>query len=178
MEEKKYCYIHKNVETRLKCTACGKSICPKCMVQSPVGYKCKECAQPKLTHLEEISQRQYLLGGLVGVISGIGCTYFWFLFKCSLGVLGYAAAYFIGFFVAKAITLITGHKKGLRIQVLSGMITAICVILNPLHYLYMIPTPEVFLPTCSNVAINFFMNPYSVCALFLAVLGSILEFKK
>ncbi len=178
MDEKKYCYIHKDVETGLKCTACGKHICPKCMVQSPVGYKCKECAQPKVTHLEQISAKQYILGGLVGLISGVGCTYFWFLFKCSLGILGYAAAYFIGFFVAKTIVLITGHKKGLRIQILAGMITAVCVIFNPLYYLSMIPTPEVFLPTCADVATNFFMNPYSACALFLAVLGAILEFKK
>ena len=28
------------------CTECGRYICPKDMVETPVGYKCRECARP------------------------------------------------------------------------------------------------------------------------------------
>jgi len=39
------CYWHPAVETGLSCSRCEKSICPKCMVQAPVGIRCKECGK-------------------------------------------------------------------------------------------------------------------------------------
>ena len=36
------------VETALSCASCGTPICPDCMVQTPVGIKCRNCArQPR-----------------------------------------------------------------------------------------------------------------------------------
>lgn len=37
------CANHPGVETLLRCNKCGKPICLKCAVQTPVGYRCKEC---------------------------------------------------------------------------------------------------------------------------------------
>lgn len=45
------CAWHPGVETSLSCPDCGRYICPKDMVDTPVGYKCKECGRagkPKL----------------------------------------------------------------------------------------------------------------------------------
>ncbi len=34
--------------TRVTCTSCGAPICPRCMVETPVGHKCPDCTrQPK-----------------------------------------------------------------------------------------------------------------------------------
>ncbi len=38
-----YCANHPNVETRLRCNKCGKPICTRCAVATPVGYRCREC---------------------------------------------------------------------------------------------------------------------------------------
>jgi hypothetical protein len=43
MSEPMYCVNHPNVETYLRCNKCGRPICPKCAVQTPVGYRCREC---------------------------------------------------------------------------------------------------------------------------------------
>ncbi len=40
------CYRHPNRLTRLSCANCGKPICVECSVDSAVGQKCPECAQP------------------------------------------------------------------------------------------------------------------------------------
>jgi len=40
-----YCANHPTVETLLRCNKCGKPICMKCAVQTPVGYRCKECVR-------------------------------------------------------------------------------------------------------------------------------------
>ena len=37
------CINHPNVETYLRCNRCGEPICPKCAVQTPVGYRCRRC---------------------------------------------------------------------------------------------------------------------------------------
>jgi hypothetical protein len=42
------CINHPGVETRLTCSSCGNPICPRCMVTTPVGQKCGDCArQPR-----------------------------------------------------------------------------------------------------------------------------------
>jgi hypothetical protein len=37
------CENHPSRETNLRCNRCGKPICGECAVQTPVGYRCKEC---------------------------------------------------------------------------------------------------------------------------------------
>jgi membrane associated rhomboid family serine protease len=37
------CYRHTNTETAVACSACGRPICPECMVFAAVGIKCPEC---------------------------------------------------------------------------------------------------------------------------------------
>ncbi|HET89303.1 MAG TPA: hypothetical protein ENN99_00970 [Chloroflexi bacterium] len=43
MNEPLYCANHPATETYLRCNKCGKPICPKCAVQTPVGYRCRDC---------------------------------------------------------------------------------------------------------------------------------------
>jgi membrane associated rhomboid family serine protease len=38
------CYRHPRVETAVRCASCERPICTDCMVFSPVGIKCPECA--------------------------------------------------------------------------------------------------------------------------------------
>lgn len=38
------CADHPDVETRLRCSRCGKPICPRCGVRTPVGMRCPDCA--------------------------------------------------------------------------------------------------------------------------------------
>ena len=38
-----HCYWHPAVETGLSCGRCGKAICTGCMVQAPVGIRCRDC---------------------------------------------------------------------------------------------------------------------------------------
>jgi len=43
MTEPMHCVNHPNVETYLRCNKCGRPICAKCAVLTPVGYRCKDC---------------------------------------------------------------------------------------------------------------------------------------
>lgn len=37
------CYKHPRTETRLRCNKCARPVCGKCIVRTPVGYRCREC---------------------------------------------------------------------------------------------------------------------------------------
>lgn len=40
-----FCKRHPAIETGLKCGRCGTPICPRCMVYTPVGVRCPDCAR-------------------------------------------------------------------------------------------------------------------------------------
>jgi len=42
-DEALYCANHPDTETLLRCNRCGKPICTRCAVRTPVGLRCKEC---------------------------------------------------------------------------------------------------------------------------------------
>ena len=54
MSEPLYCVNHPNVETYLRCNKCGRPICAKCAVLTPVGYRCPDCirAQQKVFYAD------------------------------------------------------------------------------------------------------------------------------
>ncbi len=39
------CTVHTNVETALRCNRCGRPMCNRCAVRTPVGYRCRECVR-------------------------------------------------------------------------------------------------------------------------------------
>jgi hypothetical protein len=69
------CANHPNELTLVRCGRCDKPICTRCMVDSPVGKKCRNCARPH-THLEESTGGQVAVGFAAGVAVAVpaGCV--------------------------------------------------------------------------------------------------------
>lgn len=44
-DEPDYCYRHPTRETLVYCTNCERPICTDCMITTPVGMKCPDCAK-------------------------------------------------------------------------------------------------------------------------------------
>ena len=60
------CANHPGVLTYLRCNKCGKPICTKCAIHTPVGYRCKECIlQQQSAYYAEFRPRYYVIAGLV-----------------------------------------------------------------------------------------------------------------
>ena len=38
------CAAHPDTETGLSCGRCDTPICPRCLVETPVGARCRKCA--------------------------------------------------------------------------------------------------------------------------------------
>lgn len=54
------CYRHPGRETNVACSRCARPICPDCMISTPVGMRCPECARQR-TQVRSVS-----LGGFGG----------------------------------------------------------------------------------------------------------------
>ena len=101
------CATHPNIETELACSRCGKAICPRCMVQTPVGARCRECAQVRRIPTYNISAGIFAraIGGALvgGVVVGFA---WWFFYVANFGffaiLFGLAAGYAIGEIVSVA----------------------------------------------------------------------------
>ncbi|HET6351039.1 MAG TPA: hypothetical protein VFG89_02765 [Coriobacteriia bacterium] len=66
------CSYHPDVETEMTCQECGKPICPKEMVLTPVGYKCPEDARPKRSQYTFVKPKQLATAVGVGLVAGVG----------------------------------------------------------------------------------------------------------
>jgi len=67
------CAFHPGVETEVRCAECDRPICPKDMISTPVGYKCKICAKPARSQYVVVKPGQLVRAIVVGGAVGIGC---------------------------------------------------------------------------------------------------------
>jgi len=121
------CAYHPDVETNLRCGKCDKPICPKCMVQTPVGARCPDCAKLYKLPTYRVSTRYYLMAAGVALGMAIVCGAAWGAiewlvpsFYISL-LLAPGAGYAIGEVVSRSVN----RKRGTGLAVVGSIAVAI-----------------------------------------------------
>jgi hypothetical protein len=79
-----YCAVHHNRETSLRCNKCERYMCVQCAVQTPVGYRCRECTRSHEKQFFRASNVDALivfgicamLGGGAAFIMNLGSIFF------------------------------------------------------------------------------------------------------
>lgn len=67
------CANHPDTETNLRCNRCEKPICPRCAVQTPTGYRCKECVRGQQKNFNTATWYDFPIAILIaGVLSFLG----------------------------------------------------------------------------------------------------------
>jgi hypothetical protein len=74
-EEKTYCAVHPQVETGLRCNKCGRYICIKCAVRTPVGFKCRNCLNAVQAGYFNATPRDYIIAGVVTFLLTLPAVY-------------------------------------------------------------------------------------------------------
>ena len=120
------CSYHPSVETRLRCSRCGKPICPRCGVRTPVGLRCPECAGVR--GLPTYATSRPVLGraaaaGLavalpVGLLWGFGPEWQFYL------------ALALGFGVAEAMARASNQKRGRDLQLVAMAMVALGLVIS------------------------------------------------
>jgi hypothetical protein len=103
------CKNHPGVETNVTCVTCAEPICPECMVDTPVGYKCPEDADPHLA--PAIRPKQWLYA--IAAALGVGLVGGWALeaIVARFGFLYWIGAFFFGALVGEATRRAAGGHR-------------------------------------------------------------------
>ena len=115
------CYRHPERETWVRCGRCDRPICPRCAMQGPVGFRCRQCGRPAFDPLTSFTPVQ-LAGGLAlavgaGIIAGLVAT--------RIGFFVILVGWFAGTFIADAVMRAVGFKRGpIMVGILFGGILA------------------------------------------------------
>ena len=74
-DETLHCYKHPDRETLLRCNKCGRPICQDCAVQTPVGYRCKECIAEQQKKFDTATTKDLVLGAVIALVLGFAGSY-------------------------------------------------------------------------------------------------------
>ena len=98
-----YCSSHPGVETMLACGKCGNYICPRCMIQTPVGSRCQDCARVSKLPTFDVKPTYYLraalAGGLSALVAGLVVGVILFTFRgvpFMASIMSIGAGYLVG----------------------------------------------------------------------------------
>lgn len=68
------CKRDSGVQTNLFCSRCGDAICPSCMIYTPVGSKCPECASIGGPEMFKVSREDLWRGVILGVAGAVAIS--------------------------------------------------------------------------------------------------------
>ncbi len=115
------CAAHPDVETNLRCGKCGRPICPRCLVETPVGARCRDCGRRHRLPTYRVSARHYLKAVAAGLGLAVGVGVVW-------GVVGFFLPFFLslflaagaGYVISELVSRVTNRKRGPGLAVVAG----------------------------------------------------------
>lgn len=151
------CATHHKVETNLGCGKCGKAICPKCLVQTPVGARCRDCANLDKLPTYRVSSKHYLRAIGVGLGMAAFCGVAWGAIDAAIPFfsLNLLLASVVGYAVGEVISLAVNRKRGRGLSVVGGTSVAISYLVTVLFF--------------SGLPFGLFMIIYHLVALVLGI---------
>ena len=159
-EELTYCAVHPNKETSLRCITCDRLMCVDCVVRTPVGYRCKQCARQQDDKFFNATAADYLIiAAIIAVLSGIAAA---LLGRIGMIFILLIIGFPLGGVISEAALRATKRRRG-RYSPLIGVVAAIVggvlgnaisVHLNYLNYIQQI-AEEAGVPVDTLPSISF-----------------------
>ena len=141
------CSIHPKVETNLRCSKCGTPICPRCLVQTPVGARCPECAKLSKLPIYQIPATHYLRAAGTGLGMAIICGIVWavlggFLVQVIHLNFNLLLAPGVGYTIGEVISRSVNRKRGIGLATIAGVavvVSYLVKIMIPVPFLWGLP---------------------------------------
>jgi hypothetical protein len=114
-----FCAVHPDRETSLRCNKCERLMCSQCAVQTPVGYRCRECINQIQAGFYNANQADMIITfAVTAVLTGIGgvivaAVNVWILFVIIIG-------FPFGGFVAEMAMRLTKRKRARNSAVIAA----------------------------------------------------------
>jgi len=121
-------------ESGLTCGKCGETICPECAVPTPVGFRCRECANLYKLPTFRIEPKHYVIAVLVGL--GLAVL-FGLLWSIAIRFMPYlylnlVIAPGIGAAISEVMSRAVNRKRGLGLAIIAGGSMVICYLIEVL----------------------------------------------
>lgn len=102
------------VQTALRCSRCEKPICPKCMIQTPVGARCRDCARIAKSPVYTMTNGVMARAATASVVGGVVMGLIWgfILLPFSVGFFSIFVGAGLGYAFTRMMELATGRKRG------------------------------------------------------------------
>jgi hypothetical protein len=125
------CATHPSVETELACGRCEKPICPRCLVYTPVGARCRDCAQVKALPQFNVTPQYYARAIVAALVTGAGLGVAWgLLLTTFLGFFDILIGIGIGYVVGEGVSLAANRKQGPPLQIIAGVGVVVAYLLR------------------------------------------------
>lgn len=138
-EEPLYCVNHPKTETRLRCNRCGNPICPKCVVQTPVGFRCKQCVKGQQAVFYSATSLDYVIAVVIGLVASIIAAFI-------ISAVGIFITLFLapaaGGAIAEVVRWATGRRRGRRMW----LVVSACIVVGALVAALGSMLPLLFVP--------------------------------
>lgn len=120
------CSYHPDVMTGLRCSRCGKPICPKCGVRTPVGMRCPDCAGVRglpTYRTDSSTLLKAVIGGfIVAVLVGVILGY--------LPDWNFYLTLVLGFGVAEMMVRLSNGKRGRDLMIAGWVAIAVGLLIS------------------------------------------------
>jgi hypothetical protein len=126
------CATHPDVATNLRCGKCGKPICPRCLVQTPVGARCRDCAKLYRLPTYRLAATDYLkaAGTALGVAIVVGLAWGFITNLVSFIYLNLLLAAGAGYAIGEVTGLAVNRKRGPWLAAVGGIAVVIGYMVN------------------------------------------------
>ncbi|MBM3933153.1 MAG: hypothetical protein FJ319_02435 [SAR202 cluster bacterium] len=128
-----FCARHPNVPTALRCGKCETLICPRCMVQTPVGARCRDCARvikspvysAAPVHLLKAIGAAVVLAAAGAIASLIILSVIPIIFVYILALAGF------GYVMGEGVSIAANRKRGRTLQIVAigGILIAFGIVI-------------------------------------------------
>jgi branched-subunit amino acid transport protein len=130
-----FCYRHPDIETRLRCSRCGKPICTKCAVRTPVGFRCPDCIREQQNKFYTGGGLDYVIAVVVALpLSLIAAAIFTFIIA-GIGFFSWIISFFAapatGGIIAEAVRRAVGRRRSRHLST----VVAACLVLGVAPFL-------------------------------------------
>ncbi|MHB1007436.1 MAG: B-box zinc finger protein [Chloroflexota bacterium] len=126
-EETLYCTNHPHRETVLRCGKCDRPFCTSCLVNTPVGQRCRVCADIRPSPLYVVKPERIFAATVAGLGAAIGLGFLLFAFA---GAFALWISPFYGIAVGEAVSWAAKHKRGPTLQLVTIISIAVGAILG------------------------------------------------
>ena len=117
------CHWHPAVPTGLSCSQCRRPICTQCLVQAPVGIRCRECGKATPLPTFDVRPSNYAKASVVAAIIGVLGVVLWLTLTFFTGtrlIASLVTPVAVGYAAAELISRVVNLKRSKGLMYIAG----------------------------------------------------------